>query len=241
MTSSKPLVFVLLAILAFTVHGCGEDGGGVDGYVVTSGPGATDSFGVPTGPRESLPPDPEIAALLLQDTVVVASAPVVNGGFSFRHVAPGRYRVCAALRGTLSDTVGGVEVGNGRMTLDRPLSMPDTGITVGGSHASGGQCRLMFTCGQARTVSIEVFDRHGKLVRHLLSRSMPSGLFVVQWDLNTDTAAPAPSGWYLVVLHKGPLALATPVAGSPAGRYDTVPPPPTNDPLLWGRAHVLIP
>jgi hypothetical protein len=64
-------------------------------------------------------------------------------------------------------------------------------------------------------------------------------LFDVQWDLQTDSGTPAPSGWYLVVLQKSPLPAATALA---ANRPDiVVPPPVTNDSLSWGRGHILIP
>ena len=239
-TFARPLALTLIAMLTVSGSGCGSDDGGVDGYVAMSGPGPTDPTGVPTGDREAIPPSPEIAALLLQDTVVVASAPVVNGGFSFRHVAPGRYNVCAALRGTLSDTVS-VDVGNDRMTLDRPLEMPDRGMTIANNHPAGRPSVLLFSNAQSRLVTLQVYDRHAKRIRTLMSQSAPAGSFLVQWDLRSDAGTPAPSGWYLVVLQKGPLSPATALAGRSPSGSPIVAPPPTSDSLSWGRGHIFIP
>jgi flagellar hook assembly protein FlgD len=117
--------------------------------------------------------------------------------------------------------------------------MPDRGMSIGSNHPVGGSSVLQFGSAQSRFVSIEVYDRHAKRVRTLASRAFPAGLFDVQWDLQTDSGTPAPSGWYLVVLQKSPLPAATALA---ANRPDiVVPPPVTNDSLSWGRGHILIP
>ena len=65
---------------------------------------------------------------------------------------------------------------------------------------------LRFSLGEQASVTLEIYDGSGRLVREILSGStLPAGEHSRRWDGRDRQGRPAPSGVYLVRLRAGDL------------------------------------
>jgi hypothetical protein len=76
-----------------------------------------------------------------------------------------------------------------------PQNAERTNLSVGGRPVT-----IPFDVITAGHVALRLYNRHGDLTRTLVNDDMTPGPHSVDWDARTDTGAPAPSGFYRLLL-----------------------------------------
>jgi len=74
------------------------------------------------------------------------------------------------------------------------------------------QADITFTLPRASTVRLTVSDVHGRLVRELISTSLPAGQHAAHWDGKTDRGKRAATGIYFATLDVGGASVRTRLA-----------------------------
>ena len=101
--------------------------------------------------------------------------------------------------------VGIIEDGKVVASFEASFRTPPVPFTLYQNHPNpfGPTTRIEFSLTEAGVVMLQVYDVSGRLVRNLVSRSFPAGIYHEDWDGRDAHGKAVASGTYLIRLSKG--------------------------------------
>ncbi|MBM3323192.1 hypothetical protein FJY69_06925 [candidate division WOR-3 bacterium] len=92
------------------------------------------------------------------------------------------------------------------VSVSEPEPAAPLGFALSGANPAVRASAVRFSLPQAGPVSLRVYSTAGRLVRTLVSGTMPAGANTVAWNLTDDSGRPVANGLYLYELSHGALS-----------------------------------